>query len=583
MRSGVGQSCRSHVSRREIICLALLQFIYIGCHRVKCQPMVIFCALFCTLTFGVSPAYALKTRLRIFESASFSQPSAFENPTGITVDQETGNIYIADSAADTVYIFGAEGGSPVDVPTQITGLELSTDEPEAVAVDNACYYHNPRLAGKVCEELDPSNGDVYVAESAMDAIAKYKLNSLSGNYELIESLNILGEPNGVAVDTDGNVYIASYGNKAISEFNPTGAKLGEIKQTFIEHPAYVAVGDPGVLYVGNYEGGVAKLEVTSKDEVVHEVELDSMGYAVALDSQGDVYVDDGTSISEYSSSGTLDEEFGSGYFEKSQGVAVNDLNGTTYVSDSSGANIDAFGPAVVVPDVTTEAASNVKQMSVKLNGMVNPDDINVSNCQFEYGTSTTYTQSIPCVPSPGAGAGDVQVYAEPTGLQSGTTYYFRLAASNVNGTNHGQGETFTTKPPLIESEWSTNVASTSATLFARVNPLGVSTKYSFEYDTNEYSSAGSHGVSLPVVDANIISSGPSQIVSVHVQNLQADTTYHYRVVASNELVSPLALIVFSQRRSRAVNQRCSTNGLGNWCPPPISMVGLSSPSTLNWE
>ena len=122
-----------------------------------------------------------------------------------------------------------------------------------------------------------------------------------------------------------------------------------------------------------------------------------------------------------------------------------------------------------------------------------------------------------------------------TGLQVNTTYYYRLAATNANGTNRGSAQTFLTSgPPAIDSESFSGVGSGHVTLDAGINPDGFATHYHFEYGLS-----ASYGTSLPIPDGEIPAGFGEQAVSINVTGLQPNTTYHYRVVASNEAGGPV--------------------------------------------
>jgi hypothetical protein len=97
------------------------------------------------------------------------------------------------------------------------------------------------------------------------------------------------------------------------------------------------------------------------------------------------------------------------------------------------------------PTVETGAASAVKQTTAALGASVNPNGGEVSDCHFEYGTSTAYGSSAPCTPSPGAGSTPVAVSAQVTGLKVNTAYHFRVQASNAGGLSEGADQTFTTE------------------------------------------------------------------------------------------------------------------------------------------
>ena len=91
--------------------------------------------------------------------------------------------------------------------------------------------------------------------------------------------------------------------------------------------------------------------------------------------------------------------------------------------------------------------------------------------------------------------------------------------------------------PTVESESVANVASTSGTLTAGVDPRGSATEYHFEYGacTSAATCASSaYEHSAPVPDAFVGSDFNVYSPSEHVQDLLPGTVYHFRVVAHNE-------------------------------------------------
>jgi hypothetical protein len=90
--------------------------------------------------------------------------------------------------------------------------------------------------------------------------------------------------------------------------------------------------------------------------------------------------------------------------------------------------------------------------------------------------------------------------------------------------------------PAARTEPAAEVTVEGAGLRGTANPEGSATSYRFEYDTAAYKSGeGSHGTSVPV-SGESIGAGTSDVeASQTVKGLEPLTTYHYRLVASNEI------------------------------------------------
>src|SRR5215208_7400461 len=98
----------------------------------------------------------------------------------------------------------------------------------------------------------------------------------------------------------------------------------------------------------------------------------------------------------------------------------------------------AAGP----PTATTGAASGVTRSTATLNGTVDPRGSSV-RWHFEYGTTTAYGLTSGGEDT-GDGDGDVPVAAGLEGLSPGTTYHYRLIATNADGGAEGADRTFRT-------------------------------------------------------------------------------------------------------------------------------------------
>jgi uncharacterized repeat protein (TIGR01451 family) len=119
--------------------------------------------------------------------------------------------------------------------------------------------------------------------------------------------------------------------------------------------------------------------------------------------------------------------------------------------DASPANNTASDPTTIntalAPTVTTGAATAVGSGSATLNGTVNPNG-QPATVLFQYGTNLSYG-SVASVSGTITGSTAQAVSASLTGLLSGTTYHFRVTATNVLGSSSGLNQTFNTEVPGV--------------------------------------------------------------------------------------------------------------------------------------
>jgi hypothetical protein len=107
----------------------------------------------------------------------------------------------------------------------------------------------------------------------------------------------------------------------------------------------------------------------------------------------------------------------------------------------------ALVPPPGPPLVTSGIASGITAAAATLQGTVNPNGL-ASTARFEYGLTDAYGNTTEVTLSPNIGSAEQAVSASLGGLQAGTTYHYRLTASNVSGTSPGADLTFTTYLPV---------------------------------------------------------------------------------------------------------------------------------------
>jgi hypothetical protein len=179
------------------------------------------------------------------------------------------------------------------------------------------------------------------------------------------------------------------------------------------------------------------------------------------------------------------------------------------------------------PLAKTMAAAGVSFTGATLNGTVNPE-FSATTYHFEYGTTTSYGSRAPAADAAaGSDSTDHPVSLAVTGLAPGTTYHYRVVATNVDGTTNGADMTFTTRSaPSVVTGSANSVGTTAATVTGTVSPHGFATSYQFEYGT---STTYGHSTTMQSAGAGTSS------VAVHARltGLQPGAVYHYRLVATS--------------------------------------------------
>ncbi len=337
--------------------------------------------------------------------------------------------------------------------------------------------------------VNPANGDVYVlgeesvglftpATPAMIFVYDPNTGALLSSFEVPASLNLAGTVTDVqiAADSGGNVYVPNPPENKVLEYSPSGTLLktftGGSGAGALKEPTGVAIDSSGNLWVAD-SGNNRIVELDSSGAPVEvngkPVEIKSEGVvSVALDRHRDVFavVDNSADpcgeksspcphLVEYSSEGRQLADVGAGHFGINNSlnaggvesfyskVAVNEASGRVYVLAGVQETVWVFGPPTA-PVVGKELTAEIGASEAKLGAMVDPGGI-AASYRFEYGPTSAYGSSTP-VPegSVGEGVEARAVWASASGLASGSTYHYRVVASNELGTVYGPDQTFTT-------------------------------------------------------------------------------------------------------------------------------------------
>jgi WD40-like Beta Propeller Repeat len=536
--------------------------------------LVWLCGVVGCLAFGVvdAPAAAVHKYLSQITEVPAVGPHGeavpVPGPLGAvdSLAADGGNVWLAEAGAelpDRVDEFSASSGAFV---SQLdSGRRLRSGVAVGHATGEAVTYFG----------RDGSPGAVLVFGAAGSLQAEWTGSDTAskafGCFQCVGTHKLVSVDNSTALGdwAQGDVYVADAENNVVDVFEPGAAG----KEKLVSELKGLSPSEPFVglrmIAVSSFNGDVLAVDqggvnifkpaaLTGQYEFVGKLSgpppAGSFGKIMDMTvdaSSGDIYVAkagvmEAGVIYQFSAEGVyLGQITGAGTptgsFNSLESVAVDPFTRRVFVGDYSEQTrtgvVDVFGESLVVPDVTTTAASSVAPVGVTLNGTANPDGLAVSECKFVWGETTEFGHVAPCAETPaeiGSGTTPVEVHAGITGLQPDTTYHYRVQAGNANGANPGeayQDREFTTAGPGIRSESVSGVAATSATLEASVDPHGASTTYYFQYGTSS-----GYGTDVPAPPGSALGSGVSEVeASQHLQGLAPGTVYHYRAVAVSEL------------------------------------------------
>ncbi|MBS4727509.1 protein kinase [Mycobacterium sp. SM1] len=132
-----------------------------------------------------------------------------------------------------------------------------------------------------------SNGAVYVADFNNRVV---KLAAGSNNQAVLP-FSGLNYPEGVAVDSAGTVYVADRGNNRVVRLAAGSASPTDVPFTGLNHPDGVAVGTDGSVYVTDTDNDrVLKLAAGSSTPAVLPFTGVSVPWGIAVDTADNVYV-----------------------------------------------------------------------------------------------------------------------------------------------------------------------------------------------------------------------------------------------------------------------------------------------------
>ncbi len=473
---------------------------------------------------------------------SVAQP-VFSEPSALAVDR-TGDLLVIDRGANTISRFNPDG-----TPANFSALGTNVIEETGGSTPEKFSFGAVRkLEIAVDNSGTVTDGDIYVTLPSSIAVFR-STGEYLGQLQRTEGAggSATIEPTGVAVGPAGELFIAYF--DAVQKYSPSAnpptgadfvASFPRITSGAGEEIGNLSAG------VGPTAGSIFTLSLPASGSGAGLKKRDAtsgqLSYALFEGGGNATAVDPGNGnvlgtneneneVIEYEASGASEAVELSRLAAPSaiQGLAVGPAN-AIYVSLASGVEVWNHVPT---PTVATSPPSEITPTSVRLNGSVNPEGLQLTECAFEYGptSSSGFTSQVPCDPEASAIAADSamhEVHAVVTGLQLDVSYRFRLVAGNINGTSVTKPNSFSLGVPEITEVRARDASQSSVMLEAKVNPRGFLASYRFEWGPT-----ATYGHRVPA-DIEPTAGGVAPVLlAAELSGLEPGTIYHYRVVTAN--------------------------------------------------
>jgi hypothetical protein len=488
-----------------------------------------------------------------------AQPS-FENPGVLVVDPNTGDILVGDIATESISRFHADG-SPAPFSALGTNVIDGREGPDETPQGE----HGERLELRgqqlaIDGSSGPTSGDIYLTQGnyfgapevvdIFDSDGRY-IGNLSGT-----SAGALEQVGGVTVDADGAVYVGTRiaGAHAIAKYVPSTQPVENTDNT---STFALPSGPQGVNEVGQIAAGMGSsagwLFITTARSggaeafKVSENTGATFPFSAGFGGLVTVAPDTGNPIFGAGGPGSTPEtaleflgslESGSNPASKlvsQQGemrAIAAGASGEVYVVARGNEQIFVYGAPGVVPTANAEAASDVTGTAAILNAQVNPSGLPVTTCAFQWGPTAEYGSEAPCEGAIPTDSSSHPVHLKVSGLNpDGTTYHFRVAVTNENGTEVSADQTLVTAQRVVTAE-ATAISAHGAVLSGVLRPEGEEvTECFFEWELANQSGY-QHTVSCAPSVPDIPSAFTPQTVTAAIGALEEGAAYRFRLVAA---------------------------------------------------
>jgi hypothetical protein len=199
---------------------------------------------------------------------------------------------------------------------------------------------------------------------------------LNNGYQFKRNLRGLVDSQGVAFDSQGNIYVADFGEKAIEEYSHRSNKPKMAYTSGLVDPVSVAVDKSGDVFVADFNDdkhGVIDEYPQGVNTIIEQCAPRGFVHGVALDSAGDVFVSFNKNrggigkIAEYK--GGL-----AGCSETVLGATVRFASGITVDKNGVLVVCDEFDAVDIIPPPYSKIRSTITGVGVPLNVALNGEN-----------------------------------------------------------------------------------------------------------------------------------------------------------------------------------------------------------------
>ena len=517
----------------------------------------------------------MKTRLLLFMFMAFSFAKAQ------TISTRAGSTSGYVEGTGTAALFNRPYGIAIDGGSAVVVTDQNNNRVRKIYSDNSTgFWAGSATSGTIINGTGAAArfnsltgvardgfNNAYVCDSGNHAIRKITSTGVvttfaGGTLGTADGTGTAAQfqnPQGLAIDASGNLYVSDTNNHRIRKITPAGVVTtlagstdgfanGTGTAAQFSYPFGIAVDASGNVFVGEN----CRIRKITPAGVVTTFAGSTIGYldgngtaaqfnngilGITIGSSGDLYVADSynyrirkitsagvvTTYAGLGYSGTTDGDVSVATFNVITGITIENTTKTLYIVDHFNNRIRAIAPSLKPDILSPTVTPNLNSATV--NYSLNAKNFTTTSV-VKYGlTSSNLTNQVTGVSA--SGTSNVNGNVVLPSLNPCTTYYYQIEATNSVGTSYSEIYSFTTlsSGPAITFTNSSSTYNTT-TIHYSLNANGLATTSFVRYGLT------SGNLSNQVTGSS--SSGTTAIAAfANLSGLTANTTYYFQIEAAN--------------------------------------------------